>query len=101
MELVDAKLGLIKVELKEEAAVTRAAGRSSRAARCWSAIGFALVNVAVAFFISSLFSFDERINYALGFVITGGSTGLGGIIVVLMKNRLAAHDRRRKEPSRR
>lgn len=93
MTLVDAKLGLIKVELKEEAAVYARGGALIAVGAVLAAIGFALVNVAVAFFISSLFSFDERINYALGFVITGVLyLIIGGILIVLMKNRLAAHD---------
>ncbi len=93
MTLVDAKLGLIKVELKEEAAVYARGTAMIAVGAVLAAIGFALVNIAVAFFISSLFSFDERINYALGFVITGALyLVIGGIIIFVMKNRLAAHD---------
>jgi hypothetical protein len=58
-----------------------------------AAIGFALVQIALAFFISSFFSFDERINYALGFIITGALyLVVGGVLAYVMKNRLAAHD---------
>jgi uncharacterized membrane protein YqjE len=93
MTLVDAKLGLIKVELKEEAAVYARGTALIGVGAVLAAIGFALVQFAVAFFISSLFSFDERINYALGFVITGALyLVIGAIIIVVMKNRLAAHD---------
>lgn len=93
MTLVDAKLGLIKVELKEEAAVYARGTAMIAVGAVLAGIGFALVNIAVAFFISSLFSFDERINYALGFVITGALyLIIGGILIVVMKNRLAAHD---------
>ncbi|HEX5707495.1 MAG TPA: phage holin family protein [Pyrinomonadaceae bacterium] len=93
MTLVDAKLGLIKVELKEEAAVYARGAALIAVGAVLAAIGFALVQIAVAFFISSLFSFDERINYALGFLITGALYLIvGGILALVMKNRLAAHD---------
>jgi hypothetical protein len=58
-----------------------------------AAIGFALLNVAVAFFMARLFfySFTPPISYALGFVVTGVLyLIIGGILVVVMKNRLAA-----------
>jgi branched-subunit amino acid permease len=58
-----------------------------------AAIGFALLNVAVAFFMARLFfySFTPPISYALGFVVTGVLyLVIGGILVVMMKNRLAA-----------
>ncbi|HYN86016.1 MAG TPA: phage holin family protein [Pyrinomonadaceae bacterium] len=93
MTLVDAKLGLIKVELKEEAAVYARGAAFIAVGAVMAAIGFALVQIALAFFISSLFSFDERINYALGFIITGALyLVVGGILAYVMKNRLAAHD---------
>lgn len=93
MTLVDAKLGLIKVELKEEASVYARGVALIAVGAVMAAIGFALVQIALAFFISSLFSFDERINYALGFIITGALyLVVGGILAYVMKNRLAAHD---------
>jgi hypothetical protein len=58
-----------------------------------AAIGFALVNVAIAFGVSTLFSranFSQPASYALGFVVTGLFYVLvGGIVVLAMKNRLA------------
>ena len=94
MTLVDAKLGLIKVELKEDAAVYARGGAFIAVGAILAAIGFMLVNVAVAFLISKLFSFDDpRLNYALGFVVTGVLyLALGGVLIILMKNRMAAHD---------
>jgi uncharacterized membrane protein YqjE len=93
MTLVDAKLGLVKVELKEEAAAYGSNVAMIAVGGVLAAIGFALLNVAVAFFMARLFfySFTPPISYALGFVVTGVLyLIIGGILVVVMKNRLAA-----------
>ena len=93
MTLVDAKLGLVKVELKEEAAAYGSNIALMAVGGVLAAIGFALLNVAVAFFMARLFfySFTPPISYALGFVVTGVLyLVIGGILVVVMKNRLAA-----------
>ncbi len=59
-------------------------------------VGFALLNVAIAFAVSTLFSqanFSQPASYALGFVVTGAFYVLvGGIVVLLMKNRLSKHE---------
>ncbi|HEV2800872.1 MAG TPA: phage holin family protein [Pyrinomonadaceae bacterium] len=93
MTLVDAKLGLVKVELKEEAAAYGANIAVLAVGGVLAAIGFALLNVAIAFFMARLFfySFTPPISYALGFVVTGVLyLIIGGILVVNRKNRLAA-----------
>lgn len=93
MTLVDAKLGLVKVELKEEAAAYGSGVAMIAVGGALAAIGFALLNVAVAFFMARLFfySFTPPISYALGFVVTGVLyLIIGGVLVVVMKNRLAA-----------
>ncbi|MCA1555284.1 MAG: phage holin family protein [Acidobacteria bacterium] len=93
MTLVDAKLGLVKVELKEEAAAYGSGVAMIAVGGALAAIGFTLLNVAVAFFMARLFfySFTPPISYALGFVVTGVLyLIIGGILVVVMKNRLAA-----------
>ncbi len=93
MTLVDAKLGLVKVELKEEAAAYGSNIAMITVGGMIAAIGFALLNVAIAFFMARLFfySFTPPISYALGFVVTGVLyLVIGGILVVVMKNRLAA-----------
>ncbi len=93
MTLVDAKLGLAKVELKEEAAAYGSKIAMIAVGGALAAIGFALLNVAIAFFMARLFfySFTPPISYALGFVVTGVLyLVIGGILVVVMKNRLAA-----------
>ena len=93
MTLVDAKLGLAKVELKEEAAAYGSKIAMIAVGGVLAAIGFALLNIAVALFMARLFfySFTPPISYALGFVVTGVLyLVIGGILVVMMKNRLAA-----------
>lgn len=93
MAMLDAKLGLIKIELKEEAAVYTSSIALIAVGGVLAAVGFAFLNIAVAFFISTLFaSLDEPIRYALGFLITGALyLVVGGIIIMVMKGRLAAH----------
>ena len=93
MTLVDAKLGLAKVELKEEAAAYGSKIAMIAVGGVLAAIGFTLLNVAIAFFMARLFfySFTPPISYALGFVVTGVLyLVIGSILVVVMKNRLAA-----------
>jgi uncharacterized membrane protein YqjE len=93
MTLVDAKLGLVKVELKEEAAAYGSKIAMIAVGASLAAIGFALLNVAIALFMARLFfySFTPPVSYALGFVVTGVLyLVIGGILVVVMKNRLAA-----------
>ncbi|MFL6229788.1 MAG: phage holin family protein, partial [Pyrinomonadaceae bacterium] len=65
MQLLDAKLGLLKIELKEEAGVYTRTGAMIAVGGVLAAIGFTLANVAVAFFVSRLFigSFTEPVAY--------------------------------------
>lgn len=100
MRLVDTKLSLVKVELKEDASFYARNGAFTAVGAMVALIGFALVNVAVAFFISNLFANDavaaQRFgpnSYGLGFLITGiVYVVIGGIIVLVMKNKLAAYN---------
>lgn len=96
MHLVDTKLTLLKVEIKEEANAYVRSGVLMMFGGIIAAIGFALVNIAVAFGISTLFSetnFSQGARYALGFVITGLLyLTIGGLVVLAMKNRLAKRD---------
>ena len=92
MELVNSQLALFKVEIKEEAnAYARGAAMIAFGAAI-ATVGFALLNVAIAFAVSTLFSqanFSQPASYALGFLVTGGFYVLvGGIVVLVMKNRL-------------
>ena len=93
MELVNSQLALFKVEIKEEAnAYARGAAMIGFGAAI-AIVGFALLNVAIAFAVSTLFSqanFSQPASYALGFLVTGGFYVLvGAIVVLVMKNRLA------------
>ncbi|HVF57798.1 MAG TPA: phage holin family protein [Pyrinomonadaceae bacterium] len=102
MKFVDSKLSLVKVELKEDAAVYARGGAMIAVGAVIAAIGFALVNVAVACFVSLLFASDEAgavtqrytpKSYGLGFLITGVVyLVIGGVIAYLAKNRLAAYN---------
>ena len=100
MRLVDTKLSLVKVELKEDASFYARNGAFTAVGAMVALIGFALVNVAIAFFISNLFGNDagaaQRFgpnSYGLGFLITGVFyVVIGAVIVVVMKNKLAAYN---------
>src|SRR5919107_891724 len=58
MRLLDTKLSLVKVELKEDASFYARNGAFTAVGAMVALIGFALVNVAIAFFISNLFGHD-------------------------------------------
>jgi uncharacterized membrane protein YqjE len=93
MQLVNSQLALFKVEIKEEAnAYARGAAMIAFGAAI-ATVGFALLNVAIAFAVSTLFSqanFSQPASYALGFLVTGGFYVLvGALVVLVMKNRLA------------
>jgi uncharacterized membrane protein YqjE len=93
MQLVDTKLNLLKVEVKQEASTYARGATMIAIGGAIAAIGFTLLNIAVAFFVSLLFSFSQPVNYALGFVITGALyLIIGGILVMVTKNRLAHQD---------
>ena len=56
-------------------------------------IGFALLSVAIAFFISMLFQgtqFSSAARYAFGFIIAAVLyLAVGGVVIVKAKNRIA------------
>jgi len=96
MELFNSQLALFKVEVREEA-IAYARGITMIAVGAVVAlVGFALVNVAIAFGVSTLFvraNFSQPASYALGFVVTGAFYVLvGAILVMLMKGRLAKQE---------
>ena len=93
MQLVNSQLALLKVEIKEEAnAYARGAAMIAFGAAV-AVVGFALLNVAVAFAVSTLFAkanFSQPASYALGFLATGAFYLIvGGIVVLVVKNRLS------------
>jgi uncharacterized membrane protein YqjE len=102
MRLVDTKLSLIKVELKEDASFYARNGAYTAVGAMVALIGFALVNVAVAFFIANAFGSNAAntvaqkfgpTSYGLGFLITGVAyMVIGGIVVLVMKKKLADYN---------
>jgi len=93
MQLFDTKLSLLKVELKEEASAYARGGIAIAIGAIVTAVGFALLNVAVAFGVSTLFAsanLSQAAKYALGFVLTGFLyVIIGGIVILTVRNRLA------------
>ena len=96
MQLFNSQLTLFKVEIKEEANAYLRGAIMIGLGAVVALIGFALLNVAVAFGVSTLFAqanFSQTASYALGFVITGIFYLLvGTIVVTAIKSRLAKQD---------
>ena len=93
MQLFNSQLSLFKVEIREEAnAFARGAVMIALGAGV-AAIGFALLNVAVALGVSTLFAqanLSQPASYALGFVVTGAFYLIvGGIVILAIRSRLA------------
>jgi len=93
VQLFDTKLSLLKVEVKEEVNEYARDGIMIGVGGIIAAIGFALLNVALAFGISTLFAnadLSQPAKYAIGFVVAGVLyLIIGAIIISTMKNRLA------------
>jgi len=93
MQLFDTKMSLLKVEIKEEASEYARDGVMIGAGGIIAAVGFALLNVALAFGISTLFAstdLSQAAKYAIGFLSAGVLyLIIGSIIMMTMKNRLA------------
>ncbi len=92
-KLFDQKVALLKIEVKEELNVYLRGGIAILAGAVVATVGFALLNVALAFGITTVLmelNISQPAKYALGFVITGVIyLALGGIVIVMAKNRLA------------
>ena len=92
MELVNSQLALLKVEIREEANTYARGAAMIAFGAAVAVVGFALLNVAIAFAVSTLFAqanFSQPASYALGFLVTGGFYLLvGAIVVLVVKNRL-------------
>jgi len=93
VQLFDTKLSLLKVELKEEANAYARGGIAIALGGIVAAVGFALLNVAVAFAVSTLFAnanLSQAAKYALGFILTGlFYLVIGGMVILTVKSRLA------------
>jgi uncharacterized membrane protein YqjE len=96
MQLFNSQLALFKVEIKEEANAYARGITMIAIGAVIATIGFALLNVAIAFGVSTLFAqanFSQPASYALGFVVTGGFYLLvGAVVVMLMKSRLSKQE---------
>lgn len=92
-QLFDAKLALLRVELKEELATYLRGAVMMVAGSVIAVIGFALLNIAIAFLISMLFAktgLSQPAKYALGFVITALLyLGAGVFVILKAKNQIA------------
>lgn len=93
VQLFDTKISLLKVEIKEEANAYARGAVALALGGIVAAVGFALLNVAIAFGVSTLFSgttLSQPARYALGFVLTGlFYLVIGGIVVLVTKSRLS------------
>jgi len=92
-QLFDTKLSLLKVELKEELDAYINGGVMILIGGVVVAVGFALLNVAIAFLVSKLFDaadLSQPVRYAFGFILTAVVYLIAGaIMIVVSKNRLA------------
>ncbi|HEX8746527.1 MAG TPA: phage holin family protein [Pyrinomonadaceae bacterium] len=95
MKLLDTKISLLKVELSEDISVYARGAAFIAVGGLVAAIGFALLNIALALGISAFMPTDwqQASRYAVGFVVTGILYLIvGGITIMVMKNRLARRD---------
>jgi len=92
-ELLDAKFALLKIELKEEATTYVRNAVMILIGAIVTLIGFSLLNVAIAFLISTVFNgttLSQPVRYGLGFIITAVIyLILGTILIVISKNKIA------------
>ena len=92
-ELLDAKLRLLKTELKEEAISYAGWALLILGGAVIGVIGFALLNAGIAFLVSMLFEgtdLSAAVRYGLGFVITALLyLVIGAIVILVAKRRLA------------
>jgi hypothetical protein len=94
--LLDLRLNLLKVEIREDVDAYVRRGITMAIGGVIVAVGFALANLALSLFISTLFAnlqVSQPVKYGLGFLSTGLVYLLaGGFIVVVTRRRLAAQD---------
>ena len=93
--LLDTKLSLLKVEIKEDVSAYIRGTVTILTGGIVAAVGFAILNVAVALLIGWLLpdTLDPTLRIALGFVITGALyLIIGAIVITTAKNRMAKQD---------
>ena len=85
-QLLDAKLALLRVELKEEFNTYLRSIGMLVAGAVIALIGFSLLNVAIAFFISMLFNgvpMSQPARYGLGFIVAAALYLVAGTVMVM------------------
>ncbi len=91
--LLDSKLGLLKLEIKEDVNAYLRGLVSIGVGGIIAAVGFSLLSVAIAFLVSALFEqtlLSQPVRYALGFIITGVIyLVVGAAVIIRAKDRLA------------
>ncbi|MGH8652179.1 MAG: phage holin family protein [Gammaproteobacteria bacterium] len=91
--LLDTKLGLLKLELKEDVNAYVRGSVPIGVGGIIAAVGFSLLSVAIAFLVSALFEetlLSQPVKYALGFIITGVIyLAIGAAVIIRAKDRLA------------
>jgi hypothetical protein len=95
-ELFDAKLQLLKAELKEEMTSYVAGVSLIVGGAVIALIGTAVLNVGIAFFVSMLFDsadLSPSTRYGLGFIITALLYLITGAIIILVAKRRLAKQR--------
>jgi uncharacterized membrane protein YqjE len=94
--LVDAKVALLQLEIKEDISTLARNAAAIVAGAAIALVGLALLNVALAFLLSTLFngtSLSQPARYGLGFALMAlVYLIIGGVIVAWSKNKLAAQD---------
>ena len=92
LTLLDSKFRLLKIEIKEDLEGYVRNSISLGLGGIILLIGFALVNIAIAFLFAALFEqtqFSQPVKYACGFILTGLIyLGIGAVVFVKGKNRL-------------
>jgi len=92
MTLLDTKLSLLKVEIKEDVNGYISGAVKILIGGIIAAVGFAILNVAIALFAGFLLpnSLDPFVRFALGFVVTGVLyLIIGAVFIITAKNRIA------------
>ena len=93
LALLDTKVGLLKLEIREDVSAYARGGAVVVAGGTVVAVGLALVNVALAFLIAGFLEnsgLAPPFKYAVAFAATGAVYLLvGTVIVVMTKDRLA------------
>jgi hypothetical protein len=86
----------LKVEIREDVDAYIRRGITMVIGGIVVAVGFALANLALSFFISTLFAnlqMSQPVKYGLGFMTTGiVYLVVGAIIILITRKRLAAQD---------